>query len=575
MDDPNNPSIPASNSFPTPEFAVPEMPMPGPITTSTTTSTPTSTTTSTTTTTPTAPDLSPVLPAPEPEWPGSKPKSKLPQILSGIAAIILVVGVATAAYFVSNKISGRQAVAPNAPESEPLAKGKGKQEEEEVKAKWVNPKQPEKGEKVAASATCPQGCGSGEVCTANGCRKAQAAPTGYGNGYTCTSSNCPGPCFSCNASNTSCIKVKPEPGGCGGTTDNGIPTVAPTAAVATAYCSSFMKQDCAYGCTPTTDGGSCTPNPAATQELCGGDKCCECKKMLNLAACQYNGSCPTTTTTCGAGDCDTQGFSCAQDNGKCTGTKGNCTCTYSGGATNQIKPCKPRLDCQQISVSGGDWCYSGSQLGSCCPEGMVIGRVGGNPTCVSGGGTTTTTTTTKNPGGSGGEGEEEGGSSCTAQCPGSDGVLRSCTPPEADGSSYDSLCNSAGRAEVCGGNNYCCPTAGGTWTTDMTNCSTSITPTSAVGACMMIQLFMQQTDGTYQPLSDTQKNSLKVGNKIGMVITGNATNLKARFRVSIDGVVDGDWFNSQWEADKAYHYDGYEIKKAGTYIFEGQVTTEP
>jgi hypothetical protein len=42
--------------------------------------------------------------------------------LGGVAAIILVVGVATAAYFVSNKISGRQAVAPTAPESEPLAK---------------------------------------------------------------------------------------------------------------------------------------------------------------------------------------------------------------------------------------------------------------------------------------------------------------------------------------------------------------------------------------------------------------------------------------------------------------------
>ena len=53
---------------------------------------------------------------PEPEWPGSKPKSKMPQILGGIAAIILVVGVATAAYFVSNRISGRQAVAPTAPE---------------------------------------------------------------------------------------------------------------------------------------------------------------------------------------------------------------------------------------------------------------------------------------------------------------------------------------------------------------------------------------------------------------------------------------------------------------------------
>lgn len=36
---------------------------------------------------------------------------------------------------------------------------------------------------------------------------------------------------------------------------------------------------------------------------------------------------------------------------------------------------------------------------------------------------------------------------------------------------YDEqLCNQAGRTDVCGGTNYCCPTAGGSWTTDMTAC---------------------------------------------------------------------------------------------------------
>ncbi|MCC6711056.1 MAG: hypothetical protein IT416_01755, partial [Candidatus Pacebacteria bacterium] len=34
---------------------------------------------------------------------------------------------------------------------------------------------------------------------------------------------------------------------------------------------------------------------------------------------------------------------------------------------------------------------------------------------------------------------------CQEQCPGNDGVLRNCTPPESDGSSQDSTCNVKGR----------------------------------------------------------------------------------------------------------------------------------
>ncbi len=50
---------------------------------------------------------------------------------------------------------------------------------------------------------------------------------------------------------------------------------------------------------------------------------------------------------------------------------------------------------------------------------------------------------------------------CVDKCPDTDGVLRSCTP-SADGS-FQSLCNSAGRVEVCGGKSYTCPAPGGTW----------------------------------------------------------------------------------------------------------------
>ncbi|HOY61377.1 MAG TPA: hypothetical protein PK045_02630, partial [Candidatus Woesebacteria bacterium] len=36
-------------------------------------------------------------------------------------------------------------------------------------------------------------------------------------------------------------------------------------------------------------------------------------------------------------------------------------------------------------------------------------------------------------------------------------------------------CNSAGRTESCGGKNYCCPSTGGAWTTDMSKCPTTCT----------------------------------------------------------------------------------------------------
>ena len=60
--------------------------------------------------------------------------------------------------------------------------------------------------------------------------------------------------------------------------------------------------------------------------------------------------------------------------------------------------------------------------------------------------------------------------SCKQECPGADGVLRSCTPPEADGTSSDSLCNYRGRLETCGNVSFCCPSAGGKWTKDLSAC---------------------------------------------------------------------------------------------------------
>lgn len=70
-------------------------------------------------------------------------------------------------------------------------------------------------------------------------------------------------------------------------------------------------------------------------------------------------------------------------------------------------------------------------------------------------------------------------------CPvsGQPNLLKNCHPAETDGSAAESLCNAIGRVATCGaaGTQYCCPTVGGAWTTDMTVCNSlaqaAVTPT--------------------------------------------------------------------------------------------------
>lgn len=75
---------------------------------------------------------------------------------------------------------------------------------------------------------------------------------------------------------------------------------------------------------------------------------------------------------------------------------------------------------------------------------------------------------------------EKASGNCTdpksiVQCPAPNGNLYSCDPPDSNNNAQISQCNVAGRVELCGvdGNikEYCCPSAGGAWTTDMTACT--------------------------------------------------------------------------------------------------------
>lgn len=80
------------------------------------------------------------------------------------------------------------------------------------------------------------------------------------------------------------------------------------------------------------------------------------------------------------------------------------------------------------------------------------------------------------------ENRSKASGSCSEQCPGSDGTLRSCTPPDSDGTANESLCSSGfvGRVETCGGltNYWCCN--GSSWSQTMTTeCAAKLTPTVA------------------------------------------------------------------------------------------------
>lgn len=72
---------------------------------------------------------------------------------------------------------------------------------------------------------------------------------------------------------------------------------------------------------------------------------------------------------------------------------------------------------------------------------------------------------------------QEKAASCEEVCSGN--LLKSCHPADSDGTANESLCNLAGRVETCGASytKYCCPSAGGAWTTDMSACATP-TPTA-------------------------------------------------------------------------------------------------
>lgn len=544
MDDNNNPSIPASSqptipdpmmtppsqpmmettppvpesptmtATPMPEAPMPEMPMPGPMTQPTAsqfggqaTSTPSTTT-----------EVSPALPTtPEVQWPGAKPKSKLPKVLGGIAAIILVVGVATAAYFVSSKVGGRQAVAPNAPVSLPQASAG-------CKDKAGNTK-----------------CGKNEECINNICKAIQAQEA-----YSCNATNCPAPNFRCSSS-TNCVSttspgttVANDPNNCGATGH---------------VCAS--NQICQSGTCVLASLGAAgsvavtgTPAPLVT---CPNPKKCADGTTVDL--CRQ--SCPESAGTCG-----TTGKVCAS-NQICQ--SGNCVlaslgATGSMGGAGGLPACNT---CNYVASTGNSVCGSafrpGSDTVTCDSKKNECNNLGGY--CTAGQPTPC------------GTGETCMQSACgTGWVPAESG--RGCFTSHGAAGICCIEQGSGGSGGTTSGGGTVAPTkkpgggGGGGGTT-----TTTTTTTATGGACMELFIYQKKADGTYSTVQMTKDelSKLKIGDKLRFAVKGNKDNLKSRYMVYLNDVAQGDWLPGGPADGLFSSYSDYEIKSAGNYKFEAQV----
>jgi len=265
--------------------------------------------------------------------------------------------------------------------------------------------------------------------------------------------------------------------------------------VPTPYCSSFNLNDCAFGCIPDLNGGTCK-KPAVTSTPTGATGTCTTISGQWCTA----GLCKDKGGTVGVGVCGSGQYCCQPNPTTCVQTGGSCLtgkccagnqCIDQGGyptcykdsqiptlfpkltpaatvTPGTFEQCCPRYDtayskntCTGASENACNinikYCVP-STSSTCPPYEPGTGPTGGpivtQPPIV----------ITKPP---------VTGTVCKESLTGS--MLQCCHPPDSDGTSDDSLCNRAGKVTTCGGKDYCCPTLNGNWTTDMTKCNLKCT----------------------------------------------------------------------------------------------------
>ena len=242
-------------------------------------------------------------------------------------------------------------------------------------------------------------------------------------------------------------------------------------------CSNYAYYISGSGLTCLASQPTSTPNPCSVSN--GKPSNCPCSYNNQCSSGYCSGVCttppPSTATPtndprqpcgswrsdeCSTGSC-TGGNVCI--NNHATGSKCLCITPTATPTNDPRQPCGSwRSDeCSTGSCTGGNVCINNHSIDSKCV--CIAPTV--TPTKIPGGGPIVPIVT--NPPG------DDNMCPQAEACPHSEtDLLRNCTPADADGTSKDTRCyaDTVGTRGQCGGKEYCCPSAGGAWTLDMTKC---------------------------------------------------------------------------------------------------------
>lgn len=525
------------------------------------------TTTTTTTTIPSPEPFSAPTPAPEEvSMPAESPKKKMFPIIGGIVALLLVVGVAGAAYYVSNQLSTRQAIAPTAPESEPLAGSRCAADKEGTcgvaagcqtgeRCKVQAPGTSFAGYYCTPDATCttqptPTATPTTKTCTVRNCSGSVCATTTTTVGYTqaCPSSNCVDN-SSCAATSTptptqACECVTAQTSGC----TSGIAGVAGTRTCISLGIAS--KPACGEwgSCTPVVPTATAAPTTTAapTAPVGGTDVCVSYTYIAGATSSQENQLiCNPDRSKINTINFTTAGTVRIHLTGASAGT----TVTLAGTGTSAaitkvddnnfdavIQPGTYTVTIKLGNETTNSLGYINPSGGSCRRYGElrdISSRI--TPSALSSFGISTTA-----------------GISSPFQCwadtiQGADNDTRGQLDANYDFNDFD----------VVVGYKATTPT------------------TPVVGACVNVKIY-KAVNGVYPatPLTATQLQSLKVGDLLKFSVTGSLDNLRAQFRVHVNNI-PGNWMSASSTVAKVSSYSDYLVGSPGSYQFEAQVSTTP
>lgn len=141
--------------------------------------------------------------------------------------------------------------------------------------------------------------------------------------------------------------------------------------------------------------------------------------------------------------------------------------------------------------------------------------------------------------------------------------LRNCTPPEADNSPDEQVCDTAGKVGTCGGTQYCCPSAGGTWDTNMSACAAATTPPSSGTVTCSNSGFSNNFDSTIDTSIWTVKGSASISSGVLVVTIPSGTPVGDPSALTSKKLLTGDFVAT---------YDIPEITQSGSGASGGYVT---